>query len=225
MDTYHSKRSSKDRQSIQQQFIKNQLDILLATSAFGMGINKKDICTIIHYHVPSNLEDYVQQIGRAGRNGEDSDVVLLYDERDMAVMKRRLIEETNPSLLVDLYQKDVSLEYFPENQQTLLRIAKEHHYTKEEAQYFFEKVFYDKLKRLKLMQEYCQLNSCYREFIEQYFSNQTLEEINDCHQCANCLQHSIINRPSKTLISLTPDNFTGNQLNWHEKFSRLFKKT
>ncbi|MGY3724044.1 ATP-dependent DNA helicase RecQ [Granulicatella balaenopterae] len=224
MDTYHSKRSKEDRQSIQKQFIKNQLDILLATSAFGMGINKKDIHTIIHYHVPANLEDYVQQIGRAGRNGENADVILLYDERDINLMKHRLIEETNPDLLVNILEKDCSLEYFPENQQTLLQLAKHYHYRTEEARAFFEKVFYDKLNRLQVMQQYCQANTCHRYAIEQYFTNKIKKEPENCQQCANCLQKSIFDRKSEIPQSLLPQNDTTKNQDWQEKFHRLFKK-
>ncbi len=223
VDTYHSKRSTADRQSIQKQFIKNKIDILLATSAFGMGVNKKDIHTIIHYHVPTNLEDYVQQIGRAGRNGEDSDVILLYDPYDIAVMKRRIFEEINPDLLVNLLQKESSFEYFLEHQQNLLNLAKQYHYTTEEAYKFFKKNFSNKLNRLQVMKNYCESNQCYCYMIEQYFTENKKEAIN-CQHCANCLQKSIMDRISEMPQSLLIDNCPKQGEDWQEKFYRLFKK-
>ena len=54
---------------IQQQFLLNQLDIICATSAFGMGVNKENIRFVIHFHMPQNVESYLQEIGRAGRDG------------------------------------------------------------------------------------------------------------------------------------------------------------
>ena len=55
---------------IQQQFLHNQLDVICATSAFGMGINKDNIRFVIHFHMPQQMESYLQEIGRAGRDGE-----------------------------------------------------------------------------------------------------------------------------------------------------------
>ena len=62
---------------IQQQFLYGQLDIICATSAFGMGINKDNIRFVIHYHMPQQMESYLQEIGRAGRDGKPSIAVML----------------------------------------------------------------------------------------------------------------------------------------------------
>ena len=66
-----------DRFRVQQQFMADDLQLICATSAFGMGVDKDDIRFIIHYHQPTNLADYVQEIGRAGRDGRQSVAVLL----------------------------------------------------------------------------------------------------------------------------------------------------
>jgi len=68
---------------IQQQFMNNQLNIICCTAAFGMGINKKDIRLIIHYHLPLQIESFIQEIGRAGRDGEESVSILYYSESDI----------------------------------------------------------------------------------------------------------------------------------------------
>src|SRR5699024_12756231 len=68
---------------IQQQFMNNQLNIICCTAAFGMGINKKDIRLIIHYHLPLQIESYIQEIGRAGSDGEESVSILYYSESDI----------------------------------------------------------------------------------------------------------------------------------------------
>lgn len=74
---YHSGLDQEQRILIQQQFINGQLDVICATSAFGMGINKEDIRFIIHYHMPMQIESYLQEIGRAGRDGNSSISILL----------------------------------------------------------------------------------------------------------------------------------------------------
>src|SRR6185437_11113716 len=79
---YHSGMEQEQRILIQQQFLHGQLNIICATSAFGMGINKENIRFIIHFHMPGQIESYIQEIGRAGRDGEKSIAVLLYCKGD-----------------------------------------------------------------------------------------------------------------------------------------------
>ncbi|WP_367294936.1 ATP-dependent DNA helicase RecQ [Levilactobacillus yonginensis] len=79
---YHAGLSGEDRFRIQQQFMTGQLDLICATSAFGMGIDKNDVRFVIHYHLPADLESYAQEIGRAGRDGQPSIAILLYAPGD-----------------------------------------------------------------------------------------------------------------------------------------------
>ena len=75
---YHGGMEQEDRILIQQQFLRDELDVICATSAFGMGVNKDNIRFVIHYHLPAQLESYLQEIGRAGRDGGRALSVLLY---------------------------------------------------------------------------------------------------------------------------------------------------
>ncbi|MBP2240713.1 ATP-dependent DNA helicase RecQ [Cytobacillus eiseniae] len=79
---YHGGMEQENRVLIQQQFLHGQLDLICATSAFGMGINKEDIRFVIHFHMPLQLESYLQEIGRAGRDGKKSVAILLYSPGD-----------------------------------------------------------------------------------------------------------------------------------------------
>ncbi|MEH7441737.1 RecQ family ATP-dependent DNA helicase [Bacillus sp. JJ1122] len=79
---YHGGVDSESRILIQQQFIHGQLEVICATSAFGMGINKENVRYVIHFHMPMQIESYVQEIGRAARDGLDSIAVLLYSPGD-----------------------------------------------------------------------------------------------------------------------------------------------
>lgn len=79
---YHGGLDSESRVLIQQQFINGQLEVVCATSAFGMGINKENVRYVIHFHMPMQLESYLQEIGRAARDGLDSIAILLYSPGD-----------------------------------------------------------------------------------------------------------------------------------------------
>lgn len=84
---YHAGLNSEMRRIIQDDFIENRTKVIVATNAFGMGIDKSDIRTVIHYNMPANLEYYYQEIGRAGRDGKPSNIYLLFDENDIAIQE------------------------------------------------------------------------------------------------------------------------------------------
>ncbi len=82
---YHGDMDQMDRITIQQQFMNDQIDVICCTSAFGMGINKHNIRLILHYHFPLQIESFIQEIGRAGRDGKSSVSLLLYSPADKAI--------------------------------------------------------------------------------------------------------------------------------------------
>ncbi|WP_226034654.1 RecQ family ATP-dependent DNA helicase [Aquibacillus saliphilus] len=92
---YHGGMEQEDRILIQQQFMNNQLDVICCTSAFGMGINKKDIRLVVHFHLPTQVESFIQEVGRAGRDGQASASLVLVAPNDDQLPKR-LIENELP---------------------------------------------------------------------------------------------------------------------------------
>jgi ATP-dependent DNA helicase RecQ len=82
---YHAALSAGTRADVQDRFFAGELDVVVATSAFGMGIDKPDIRTVVHAGVPGSLDDYYQEIGRAGRDGRPATAVLVHDPRTIRI--------------------------------------------------------------------------------------------------------------------------------------------
>jgi ATP-dependent DNA helicase RecQ len=94
---YHGDLNSLERQKNQKRFLKSRDGVMLATPAFGLGIDKQDIRLVIHVELPGSLEAYFQEVGRCGRDGQFSKAILLYDEEDILI-QMEFIKWGNPDL-------------------------------------------------------------------------------------------------------------------------------
>lgn len=157
---YHAGLSAQKREQVQNEFMENNLKVIVATVAFGMGVDKADVRFVIHIGMPGSLEGYYQEAGRAGRDGETAYCILLHNGGDSGLYhffiqadKRQMLsqgkswEEINPVLNMK----------------------------------------YEKVKKMK---EYVESDDCRRKTILKYFDDPSLKDtVGGCGGCDVCLEY------------------------------------
>lgn len=222
---YHGGLTANERSLLQQQFVANQLDVLCATNAFGMGIDKPDVRFIIHYDCPDSLENYVQEIGRAGRDGQASVAILLYQKGDESIhyyfqsesrLDRTFLNEFPTSQSED---KENRLPVLNEIQQKWLQGYLEKEYTIEELEQRLLRKEKERQQQLAVMLNYIKEAKCRRVFIQQYFSEKITESTqeNCCDRCGLSFD-----KYKARIVQSPEENEISNQ--WEDILIRLFKE-
>lgn len=210
---YHGGLDSSQRRLLQQQFINDQLQFLVCTNAFGMGVDKPDIRTVIHYELPDSMENYMQEIGRSGRDQKPSDAILLYQSKDEKIhyFMQQQAQQERELFEFRLEQKQlINLTELQEKWLRQIKISGKDFFLAQLRQNETEKQ-----KKLEQMLGYVRYNGCRREFLLKYFG-ETLTEVPD--RC--CDFHGI----SNTSIEVKNFNFSAERMHWQDILLKMFKE-
>ena len=172
IDTFHSKRHSSDRQTIQQKFFRGELNILLATSAFGWGLISRIFEQLFITNFLKTLEDYVQQIGRAGRDLQFSRCIAFVHLDDFSEMGRK-IERSY----------EAGDEEETELHQNIKEIANAFRWNNEQKNEFIKLQRTRKLKQVGQIEEFATTNQCKEQYVAQFFGENRKEP---CGKCSSC---------------------------------------
>lgn len=235
---YHGGMSGEDRTLVQAQFLHDDIDILVATNAFGMGINKPNIRTVIHTHLPSSLEQYTQEIGRAGRDGKQSEAVLITAENDHLLPlsfinsefpeKNWLFDKLYPEIKQEkaISEVQLKLEISEGMWKMLTSHLEEYHIVLEnklinrpdtlkvlqllEEKYESRKI--KKIHQLRLMEGYKYSSSCLRKKLLAYFGEAecTLLEEPCCNNCN-----------SDFVLEQAPQRSKRNNMSWTSQLEEI----
>lgn len=171
---YHGDLTSQDRFAIQQQFMQGKLALICATSAFGMGIDKADVRFVIHYHLPGSLESYLQEIGRAGRDGKQSIAILLYTQQDFQLQVNLQVNKLPDAALIKRYfAQPKQFNAAQEPTVDLLKFYYQQHQSAATVLKLFQRRRHEKLLALRTMLAFLQNPGCKRQFILTYFNDKT----------------------------------------------------
>ena len=170
---YHAGMTAMARYRVQQQFMQGEIDVITATSAFGMGIDKENIRFVIHYHLSNDLSNYLQEIGRAGRDGQQSAAILLYVPGDESI-QFNLIDQTIPdSYAIKSYVEQSEVTILTPEQIRLLDFYKSNQLTTVEISRIFDNRRRIRQNNLLSMINYVKSDGQLRYQISDYFGNET----------------------------------------------------
>nr|WP_106784645.1 ATP-dependent DNA helicase RecQ [Lysinibacillus timonensis] len=199
---YHAGKDALDRQFIQQQFIEGSLDWIVATNAFGMGVHKQNVRQVLHHSLPSNIANYMQEIGRAGRDGQDALAVLLYSEGDEEVSRLLAIDDLPTKHHIDIYEQYrlnnenvKTMIHNGEISETAFRVLDYwmNEKTTMEVNHILNVMKHEKLRAIDQMINLIRTDDCMRSDLVHYFGQTLQTRPENCCQSCGLNYEEIVN--------------------------------
>lgn len=218
--TYHGDIENEQRFAIQQQFMQNQLDVIVATSAFGMGIDKADVRWVIHYHMASDLEGYLQEIGRAGRDQQPAIAILLYTETDDYLVNNLLISGIPEDVTIKHFYRQTPHYAFDPQQLRLLQYYASQGMDAQGLMQLFQRRLLVKRLALQQMVQYIEIAADKRNYLLRVFGETELtgEAAGNWSTQATPLDIEALALP------VTPPNLTVTTIDWQVRLEKLFNQ-
>lgn len=206
---YHGALDTKDRYLIQQQFMAGQLQVICATNAFGMGINKADVRFVIHYHAPLSFESYLQEIGRAGRDGQQS-IAILMTSADESYRQQHLLTMGLPdaAMIKAFFKRPTAFQDESQGAIALLQRFYENKFTATQTLQMLKAKQLEKSENLVQFNRFVESSTCRRQTLLQYFGEKSTVSHDD-HCCQMGFEQDI----SRTLQRLALYQTAANQGN------------
>lgn len=210
---YHSKMDQEDRILIQQQFQQGHLDWICATNAFGMGIHKDNIRQVIHDHIPTSIANYMQEVGRAARDGEQSIATILYMQSDVEQAYFVAMQEFPEDQDIEIAYRTTEQVELPETTQRILDYWKKE-LSQQETINLFQRIRQKKWREIQDLYTLLQNDVCIREQLLAHFGQKLAIKPKYC--CSKCTLSiiGIFQLQEKTTINTT-------KLNWKSRLSSL----
>ncbi|MBI5975345.1 RecQ family ATP-dependent DNA helicase [Staphylococcus canis] len=205
---YHADLTYQERFTVQQQFSSNEIPVVVATSAFGMGINKPDVRTVIHFHLPPSPSSYIQEIGRAGRDQEKSQAITLFQDDDSYLMETLAIGSMITSQDIKLYKEGILLD---DDKRTNIEQLN-HAFSLDQLETIFENQYKRKTEAYYHMIKFATTKHCRRTLLLSYF-NMPKKTFTQCCDCCEEIKPLRIKNAKKVK----------RKMNYHEKLSSLFR--
>lgn len=220
-ESYHSDIEADDKIKIQQQFLKNKIQVICATSAFGMGFDKEDIRYVIHFHLPDSPEMYLQEVGRASRDRKEGLAILLYQSGD-ELIQRRFLEDSLPSkeIMNLVASNESNMESIEKSTVKLARYYIDAHSNFDEALQSISKRKQAKHRQIDYMVSYISTQRCKRQYLLEYFNESKSENMKYC--CSSCDTDfdEFIDDLNQTQIDMWSKN--DKEESWQETIQKLY---
>ncbi|PSL41997.1 ATP-dependent DNA helicase RecQ [Planomicrobium soli] len=209
---YHGGMEHQDRVFVQQQFQNGELDWVCSTNAFGMGVHIPNIRHVVHFQLPTSVEGYVQEVGRAGRDGKPALATLLYAEGDERLVESIVMDELPTTREIrEVYANNTAAERLVEQgivRETALRVIAywQSRLPLEGTLRKIEELQMEKIKQVEKIRNLVTIQSCIRQYISKCFEQHLLEKPGNC--CVNDgINYSVFQEETKKIEKETPTSW------------------
>lgn len=214
-DYYHAGLPNQNRELIQRRFMAGELQVICATSAFGMGIDKADVRLVMYTYAPESLEAYSQGIGRAGRDGQNSASVVLLAPGDLSRQAQFAQSLPDPQLIKTIYAHPDAYVDFDDPQIALLQAYVQAGFSQNQVQQLLAQRANEKLTSAQAVADYLTSSNCKRALWLRYFDAPISPHHAQC--CGELLTPQIEVLAQSTL-------HPRENLGWQADFARLFNE-